>query len=188
MQRSVVVLPQPLGPSSTMNSPSAISRLTPFTAPTPPYFFTRLRIETPDIRYAPDRGPAARHDLVGPGARQRARPQLARRLLETPRDAGDGELAPFLRVECRDHLVFEIVTVVTEFVEAGEQRGRNLGALQAVEPEARGGLREDLLQDRDQHVAVLHAVGIAREARVVGELGTFDRLAQSAATRGASSP
>ena len=67
MQRSVVVLPHPLGPSSTMNSPSAISRLTPFTAPTPEYFFTRLRIETPDIYRAPAAAqPCARISLVLP--------------------------------------------------------------------------------------------------------------------------
>ncbi len=55
MQRSVVVLPQPLGPSSTMNSPSAISRLMPFTAGTLPYFLTRLRMATPDIATLPAR-------------------------------------------------------------------------------------------------------------------------------------
>src|ERR1051325_11579678 len=40
--RSVVVLPQPLGPSSEKNSPSAISRETSSTAPTPPKRFVTL--------------------------------------------------------------------------------------------------------------------------------------------------
>src|SRR5471030_622213 len=40
MQRSVVVLPQPLGPSRTSNSASAISRSIPPTAVVEPYRFT----------------------------------------------------------------------------------------------------------------------------------------------------
>src|SRR5215212_5361295 len=43
-QRSRVVLPQPLGPNSTINSPSAIVRLTPSTAGTLPNIFTTRSI------------------------------------------------------------------------------------------------------------------------------------------------
>ena len=43
--RSSVDFPQPDGPTRIMNSPSAMSRLTSFTAGKPsPYFLTMLRI------------------------------------------------------------------------------------------------------------------------------------------------
>src|SRR6202040_3565638 len=44
--RNVVVLPQPEGPTSTMNSLSRISRFTSFTACTSSYILFRLRIRT----------------------------------------------------------------------------------------------------------------------------------------------
>src|SRR5262245_62050454 len=53
MQRSVVVLPQPLGPSSATNSPSAISRSMPATAVTVPYFLTRPLSCTAAIPFPP---------------------------------------------------------------------------------------------------------------------------------------
>src|SRR5437879_3858591 len=53
--RSVVVLPQPLGPSSEKNSPSAIGKLTSSTAPTPP-----KRLLTPSRAIATDRSSAIR--------------------------------------------------------------------------------------------------------------------------------
>ena len=45
MQRSVDVLPQPEGPSSDTNSPSATEKETASTACTLPYFTTRSRTE-----------------------------------------------------------------------------------------------------------------------------------------------
>src|SRR6185437_195024 len=45
MMRRKVVLPQPEGPSSTMNSPSETDRLIPLTAATPPNSFFTSRVE-----------------------------------------------------------------------------------------------------------------------------------------------
>src|SRR5690348_11536780 len=47
--RSVVVLPQPDGPTKTMNSLSRICRFTSFTACTSPYFLFALRMTTCDM-------------------------------------------------------------------------------------------------------------------------------------------
>src|SRR5689334_469994 len=49
MMRRYVVLPQPEGPSSTMNSPSGTDRLMPFTAGTSSNFLTTSRVRTADI-------------------------------------------------------------------------------------------------------------------------------------------
>src|SRR5690242_20420957 len=49
MMRRNVVLPQPEGPSSTMNSPSGTVRLMPFTAGTSSNFLTTSRVRTADI-------------------------------------------------------------------------------------------------------------------------------------------
>ena len=59
--RRVVVLPEPDGPSSVMNSPSRTSRLTPSTADTSPNFLTRSRMTS--ARASEDPFPA----VIGPG-------------------------------------------------------------------------------------------------------------------------
>jgi hypothetical protein len=46
IMRSSVLLPQPEGPSSTRNSPSRVSRLTPFTATMSPNVFLMPRVST----------------------------------------------------------------------------------------------------------------------------------------------
>src|SRR5688572_15997493 len=47
MQRRVVVLPQPLGPSKETNSPGATVKETPPTAATPPKLFARFSTTRP---------------------------------------------------------------------------------------------------------------------------------------------
>src|SRR5688572_22261918 len=84
--RSVVVLPQPDGPTSTRNSLSRISRLTSFTAWKPlSYFLFSWRMETSAISAFHRSGEAGDvvldkegvHECDRDGAEQRTRHQLA---------------------------------------------------------------------------------------------------------------
>src|SRR5215470_3638102 len=52
MMRRNVVLPQPDGPSSTMNSPSGTARLMPLTAGTSPNFLTMSLVNTAAIAHS----------------------------------------------------------------------------------------------------------------------------------------
>src|SRR6185295_3365409 len=72
MMRRYVVLPQPDGPSSTMNSPSGTVRLMPSTAGTSPNFLTislvnTAAIEPPGIQRKAAARECARPGLIGSG-------------------------------------------------------------------------------------------------------------------------
>ena len=65
MMLSVVVLPQPDGPTKTTNSPSVTSRLTPLTASVAPKRLTIRSSLTPAIPYSP----SPRRGLTGGSSR-----------------------------------------------------------------------------------------------------------------------
>src|SRR6266511_4571837 len=84
-QRSSVVFPQPLGPSSTMSSPSAISRSTPSTA----VVFPKVLLTVSSVMAATVRPPLVRHPA--PHAEQVAADQEDARQRGRQHEPGGGE-------------------------------------------------------------------------------------------------
>src|SRR5256714_15507523 len=101
-RRSVVVLPQPEGPSSASSSPGFTSSDRPSTAPTSPYRFVRAFRTTPGIAAPRRASPARSEDITAErGLDERDGGEGGREHHET-QHADGAELAFLLEVEDDD--------------------------------------------------------------------------------------